>query len=274
MAPRQGNASGASGARVRRRATTDRLRRILPELLTLLLGALLGLFWEELKAVGIAAAVLTLSVLAALAVVSLLMLRRVTDVPPIYNYLYPDIEFPYEVLSRKITYHLRDGELHYSRTIRVLALRDGQSGYLDRFLWTGPEQVMPLVKGHGVNGITAYDKVGVFRYYRVEFNRALRRGEEYEFEVIWPPVDHWAKSRPFVSTSTDEPTHQLIFDLLLPPGTCRDGHAEGEVMRATESVLPLQPVEVLPIADDGRVVWTIDEPKLYHHYRLRWFWSE
>jgi hypothetical protein len=87
--------------------------------------------------------------------------------------------------------------------------------------------------------------------------------------VKWPPIDNWRSASPFVSTSTEEPTHKLVFVLRLPE------HEVGpsvltEVLRGIEATYPFETKE--DNLDGGRFTWTIERPPLYMHYRVRWTW--
>ena len=194
--------------------------------------------------------------------------------PAIYRYDYPKVRFRYEVLSRTIHYRIGpDGVLHYSKTIRVRALQDQLEEFVDRYAWSGHDVDYPQA-GHNAVRIDAIsDRAGMWRYFRVYFGRALQKGEEHEFEVHWPPIVDWMHAQPFASMSTDEPTHHMRFHIQIPPLAVMGRRAVVEKLRAVESVSPFRSEEVT-FDENGSLTYDIVKPNLYHHFRVRWFWSE
>jgi len=188
----------------------------------------------------------------------------------IYRALYPRAYFQYDILNKKIVFRITEQDtLEYSRLYRIKVRRSQLEDFIDRYIWTGGTSPLPI-PGKNVSRIEVLDRVGIWTYVKVSFGRTLERGQEYEFEISWPPITNWRTASPFVSTSTEEPTREINFVLALPArevGT----NLLGEVMRGIESIYPFKTYEFK--MDDGRYTWTIRKPPLYRHYRLRWNWT-
>lgn len=187
----------------------------------------------------------------------------------IYSIRYPRQTYPYEVLKKTLIYEIGDdGVLRFVRRMHIRALRDHVEDYIDRFIWTAGPTSIP-VGNENVTRTERLARAGIWTFFKADFGRSLRRGNEYEFEVRWPPIENWAESSPFVSTSTEEPTHELVFELRLPAGTGKKVLAE--TMRGIEALYPFDCQELE--LDNGRCTWRINRPPLYTHFRLRWNWQ-
>lgn len=183
---------------------------------------------------------------------------------------YPKVKFQYEVLEKKIEYLIGgDGLLHFSRTVTLRALTDQVDSYLDKYVWTGGEAGLP-VPGKGAVETTKILKAGIWTFYATRFPVTLRKGQEHEFRVEWPPISNWRASSPFVSTSTEEPTRSLKFIVQVPAPALGEPWAYWEEMRGIESAHDFDH-DVIK-ADAGRFEWEV-RPSLYRHYRLRWTWA-
>jgi len=201
--------------------------------------------------------------------------------PKIYRYEYPKVTFRYEVLLRSCTYHITpDGELLYSKRIKLRALHNQLDDYVDKVNWSGGNITLPRGDSN-VEGISAVtDRVGMWTFYRVHFGRTLTKGDEIEFNLTWAPIKNWVGSRPFVAMSTDEPTHQLEFHLQIPPsaliksngGTGLGSRVVVEHLRAVESLTPFFSEESV-FDENGHFDRVIPQPKLYRYFKIRWFWS-
>lgn len=181
---------------------------------------------------------------------------------------YPRVWHHFLVLEKKIVWEIRDDEtLHFYRRLRVKALADNLGAYVDKFLWTGDNPTFPRA-GEGVSYVEPEMTAGVWTYYRTHFPRVLRKGEEHEFQVDWY-INDWRTASPFFSTSTEEPTKRLIFEMIAPEDCLAPGGVYFETMRGIEASYPFYTEKKTP--ERGRVVIDI-QPKIYRHYRLRWAW--
>jgi hypothetical protein len=211
---------------------------------------------------------------AVAALIGLAVYGAVTRRPAIYRVDYPRVRFRYEVLSRTINYRIgADGLLHYAKTIRVRALQDQLEEFVDRYAWSGHDLDYPRAGRNAVRIDPMNDRAGMWKYFRVYFGRSLQKGEEHEFEVEWPPISDWMCAQPFASMSTDEPTHRMRFHIQIPPAAVVGNRAVIEKLRAVESVTPFRSEEVT-FDENGSLTYDIPAPSLYHHFRVRWFWSD
>ena len=180
----------------------------------------------------------------------------------------------YEFVIREFRYHINANWcLDYTKHIRLRAGHDGLRGFADRILWTGgdtglPEctsevdcKVRPMLNSHG-----AWD------HFQVDFDDPLRAGQEIEFELSWQGLTNWPNARPFLSTSTDEPTRQIRFDLRIPGELRLDDRATFEMLRSASALEPSH-VERLTFDDSGHLFRQIDGPEPNCHFRINWQWS-
>lgn len=182
---------------------------------------------------------------------------------------YPRVRFPYEIISKTISYRIdHDEVLHFSRTVRIRSRVDGLEAYQDKYLWTGGAAGLPSAGG-GCVKTSQLVKAGIWTFFSTQLDRTLNRGQEHEFTVEWPPLENWRNSSPFVSSSTDEPTRALTFEVDL--GDLKvEGPLIAEQLRSIESPSAFSWSD-LPLKN-GRIEWKISRPRLYRHYRLRWEW--
>lgn len=203
-------------------------------------------------------------VLVFAAIVHALMARMWYKLP-----WYPSVGHHFEILDKTIGYVVReDGVLHFYRRMKVKALADNLNSYIDKFVWTGGAKSLPTA-GDGAVRIEEDITASLWTYYRTVLTHSLRKGQEHEFQVDWFLPD-WRSSRPFFSTSTEEPTKRLSFEMEVPEACLAPGGVYFEVMRGIESSYPFAVTVLHPVR--GRLIHTI-KPKLYRHYRLRWEWA-
>jgi hypothetical protein len=190
----------------------------------------------------------------------------------IHRYHYPRIAFRFEVLSSKVTYWVPDcGPLVYSRRVTVRARQNDLDEYLE--LYPLDARFQP-VAGENVVSVEPIDnRLGERKCFRVLFERPLRKGEVYTFEIVWRSVGEGVPLLPFLSASTDEPTRSLEFEVRIPKAYLARMRAVGRVQRSAESLVAFD-ASVIQADGDGRFGWRIDKPPLYYHYLLHWFLNE
>lgn len=185
------------------------------------------------------------------------------------SYRYPKIRHQFVVLEKRISYKI-DAErgLLFSRTIKLKSKIDGLDRHTDKFLWTGGQASLPAADV-GCVATQEWNRAGVWTFYTTQLDRTLNRGDIHEFTVKWA-LQNWRDSRPFVSSSTDEPTKKIVFELDLTQAQVTSGLI-AEHLRAIEAANPFLSSEYK--LDAGRFTWDVKRPRLYQHYRLRWQWS-
>lgn len=142
--------------------------------------------------------------------------------------------------------------------------------FLDRYIWTGGPTPLPE-GGPKLLRVERLLRVGIWTYIRATFKRPLFRGDIYDFEIRWPSITNWRNSSPFVSTSTEEPTYQLSFELTIPSREIGGTTILAEQLRGIEATFPFRTREI-PFVN-GHCVWTVKRPPLCRHFRLRWEWT-
>lgn len=192
-----------------------------------------------------------------------------------YRCHYPPYDFNFVVLSKHITY-TRDsvGTVTFKRKLKVKALRSGLDGFADRYLWTGGDASLPTVVSGAAAVLKMEDRPGsIWTFFEVSFGRNLNLGEEFEYEVQQVLDDSQIRSRPFFSTSLEEPTRELIMELHLP-ADLNVHRCVTETLRGIESMYPFnsEEQELDSIANGYMLKWRVKSPKLYHHYRVHWRW--
>jgi hypothetical protein len=194
---------------------------------------------------------------------------------PIYDSSYPECDPEFEILERINRYTISDpGEFQYSRRYRVRAMKDRLNSFTDRYIWTGPDADLKPQPGDNVAlvNISHDTTLSEQTWIDIIFERKLNAGDEYEFEVHWPPMPDWPRSRPFLSSSTREPTHRIVFEVTIPQRFRQGRRAWFEVLR-TASDADTFTTDECAFDDSGRLWVVHDLPKLYHCYRVRWQWS-
>ncbi|GAA3453564.1 hypothetical protein [Dactylosporangium matsuzakiense] len=201
--------------------------------------------------------------------------RKALRRSPIYDSSYPPCDPRFEIVRRINRYVVtEDGELHYSRHYRVRAMQDHLVSYADRFKWTGQDKDLKPQPGSNVVhvDINPTPLAGDPTWMTIFFDRSLNTGDEYEFEVCWPAMLDWQHSSPFLSSTTHDPTHRILFEVVIPQRLRRGRQAWLEVLRSVDAPHPFTTTDY-EFDADGRLTIEHDRPKLYHCYRVRWQWS-
>lgn len=173
--------------------------------------------------------------------------------------------------SAKYIYTISDNELDYEQIveIEVQALRDGIESFTNKFWWTGTgEQHLNLLSpGHFLE--MAPIPREAWRYYKVNFGRALQAGESETVAVQQKMKDTGKTHEPILSKVVTEPLGQLILEVH-PPKTrlikkvVQYEHASAFVLHPVSS-------KVIPFdRANWRIRWDIPNPKFGHTYTIRW----
>ena len=180
---------------------------------------------------------------------------------------FPNLDVDFEVVKFEITYQYTDAtHMIYRKRKRLRALRKGLSVYYDKYRWTGTGTVtMTSLKGQPVHQTV---KQGLWQLYEIAFQKSLGKGEEIETEITWQLEDIGRTAVPFISTTIEEPTDFLQFNLVLPPefGVTHVTVEESSQMGSRK------PFESLLIEPDGAGVfrWVEPRPRLLYHYQMKW----
>jgi hypothetical protein len=182
---------------------------------------------------------------------------------------FPPLKFNFAVVERDVTYEYIDKtHMVYKKRVIVKALTSGLDSYRDRYSWTGRGNVA-IRSGIREHEFTKTFRRNIWQFYEIRFQKALKKGEQIETEVIWKLEDTEGVAVPFMSSTIEEPTELLRLNLSLSPSlgvreaTCEISSAIGAKLSPFFS-------EVRPLDRNGKLSWVIKKPKLLYHYEIKW----
>jgi hypothetical protein len=181
---------------------------------------------------------------------------------------FPSLDFDFQILEKDITYEYKDRtHMTYRRKYRIKALKNGLDTYRDKFRWTGRGDIN-IKSGIPEQHVIETVRKNVWQVYEIRLQRTLKKGDIIETEVVWELDDQASRAVPFFSTTIEEPTKLLRFNLSLPIDFgVRE--ATREVSSGIGSGKPFQS-DATPLNKHGEVVWEIKNPKLLYYYEIRW----
>jgi hypothetical protein len=204
---------------------------------------------------GCTAALLLLGVLA--------LARRLNRFRPQFS----NLSCSYRILRTELNYrYLDDVNMTHSKTVKFKTVKPGVSTFPDRYIWTGEGQVLIQCPIRGQE-YRDTGRLSGWNCYEVRLGRTLNKGEECEVELRWTLADTARRAEPFLSTTIREPTDELVMKVTLPRNP---GDAICEVRTHDSVLLPLE-TKQKPFDRNNTAVWTIPNPKLLHHYQMRWY---
>ncbi|TRW81257.1 hypothetical protein FK535_17540 [Mycolicibacterium sp. 018/SC-01/001] len=253
----------------------DLFSRVVNSLITISVSALVGgigaalvFLWRNAVlslAIGIGLAVFGVILVAGWVIMVIYRKKKLMYVS------YPSPGFHAEVVKKTISYSIdENGALTFKREVELKALVDNVANYTDRFLWTGNAASFPR-PGRNVSEVRENKRAGIWTYYDAVLDKVLRRGEKLSISVAWPKIDRAYESRPFVSTSTEEPTDTVIFDVSIPSKYRKNDKLVLEEMRSIESITPFKTTDGEFHEDRYRIEIAA---RPYAHYRISWKWSD
>lgn len=189
-----------------------------------------------------------------------------------YRPTFPALDFDFRIIEKEISYEYKDKtHITYRKRCLLKSLRDNLDVYYDKYHWTGLGRidVKSAIKEHQYRETV---NKNVWRFYEIRLQKSLKRGEEIETELIFDLEDIDNKAVPFLSATIEEPTDLLLMSISLPhslgvrEATCESSTGIG----ARRPFLS----KTVPIDRNGQVKWSIKEPRLLHHYEVRWSFPE
>ena len=160
-------------------------------------------------------------------------------------------------------------KLIHRRRYKIKALKNGLDSYKERFLWTGGEYEMRNLKPN--QQLLQLGNENLFKIYEVKFNRTLKKGDVVEVELEWTLYDKNKTAVPFVSSPIKEPTELLIINVAFP-NEFNMKEVECEISYSHGSKIPIE-YSKKELVNNG-YSWKVENPKLMHHYEVRWFFKE
>ena len=190
-------------------------------------------------------------------------------------YGYPNMcrKTQYTFISKTFKYYRRsdDDSLDASRILEVKSNVNGLDRIKERFLWTGDSDANFPKRGKNVISIHPEESIGIWKYFSVNFNQVISKGNTLKVAYKWPRIKNCTSSSPFVSTDTEYETKKLVFEVNLGKE-----YANHELMleeyRSIESECPIS-VTCVQFDDVGGYKWEIEKPKRYRYFRMRWTWN-
>lgn len=190
------------------------------------------------------------------------------------SYYYPNskIRSNYDVINKSLYYQVNDNnELTFFRSMTIKSNIDNLQMIYDKFIWTGTGIANIPTPGLHIQEIKESNRIGIWKYFQIIFDSPISKGEELEIRYEWPVISNCNTSSPFFSTSTEEPTKEIKMILKLGRK-----YSEREIIleeyRAIEGDNPISKKRV-NLDQCGDYIWTIDKPKRFRYYRIRWEWS-
>lgn len=167
------------------------------------------------------------------------------------------------VLEKEFTHeYLEKEKIKHTRRWKLRAVRDGVSSFTDKFFWTGHTYTFrSTIDEHRV--ISAGNR-NLFDIYIYQFDRVLKNGQEISIEVEWILE---GKHKHFVSTPIEEPTDLLIMKIIFP----HEWNITKVLLDESGTLASKVPDSQKEVAlERGMYKWAISNPKLLHHYEIKW----
>lgn len=192
-----------------------------------------------------------------------------------YNsYYYPGSKIKSQYYEEKkiIRYTISSNKLLYSRELDIVSNINGLDCISDKYIWTGGD-VKDLPKGVlGINTIEQQMNIGIWKYFRIEFDEKLPKKKKKTIKYQWPDIDDYEKSAPFFSAQTDVPCKKIEFQIDLGEKYANK-RAIFEEMRGTEGGTPLERQELV-FDKHGEIKHVVHHPKRFRYYSIRWSWND
>ena len=182
------------------------------------------------------------------------------------------IPVEYHVVNKTLRYLVsEDGTLDIRRQYTICPNVSRFRFMSDQFIWTGAENRDALpVPIKGIDRIAPGEQNRViWNRFDIFFDPPLQKGQQHTFEYGWHKAGIISDSAPFISTSTDETTSEITFEIELG-----DAYADHivffEEFRAIEAMNTIS-YESYSFDEHGRFQLSLN-PKMFRHYRVRWNW--
>lgn len=205
-----------------------------------------------------------------------------------YHYSWLKIKPKYEIVRNEVIYKVEkgrikitDGEgkkrrvadykLNFSQIKRIKCLlSQGLDRITCKYMWTGKSSVnLPSsTNGNQIREIS--NKKGSWKFYDIVFDQTILRGKDKEIICTYPVINDCKSSSPFVSTTTDEPTRELIFKIDLGE-EYKFKNMVLEEVRSNESNYVLESKN-LNLDENGKLEYIIRKPKRFRTYVIHWSW--
>lgn len=188
-----------------------------------------------------------------------------------YCYPWSKIRSNYIIENKHIKYTAKNSNAHYSRELTVKCQTNHLDSILDKYIWTGKVEPWPLRPVRNIKELKMEARIGVWKYFRVVFDHIINKGDTITVGYEWPNIIDCKSSSPFFSTTTEEPTKNIIMSLNL--GSSYSGATIYlEEYRSMGSDYQIKVVQE-KLDDNGYYQWNIRKPKRFRYYLIRWAWN-
>lgn len=184
---------------------------------------------------------------------------------------FPKIRFDFKIRQKVVTYEFTDRyNITFTKKVCLTVLKNDSNRYLDKYKWSGegPIYVKSNRQGQEINQIKEPHS---WDFYYIEFGRHLKRNENIDTEIVWQLTDVKCKAKPSFSCTIEEPTDELIMNLIIPNNLGVTG-VVCDVSPHAGAKTPFHS-QVRSFERDI-ITWKISKPKLLYHYELRWVFPE
>lgn len=177
----------------------------------------------------------------------------------------------YEVLDYEVTLELQNDSgtrATVKKRKRIRYLQNGVIAYTDH-AWGDGKTLLDYKCTPGV-AVDRYH-AGYKTYILLSLREVKNRGDEDEFNIQWKIQDGFLKPDGFWDTDISNRTRQVKVNIIFPKSRPPHRFVLEESNRRKTYVLGSEAKRELP---DGRwlVSWQKENPRLYEHYLLRWWW--
>jgi len=151
------------------------------------------------------------------------------------------------------------------------ALKDNLNRVERRYRWTGKgnEDIRCTIPGQTF--VKTVER-NIWQFYDIVFETAIKKNHKIEVEVLYDLEDSEHKAKPFLGTTIEEPTKLLCLKVKLPVSF----GVKTAIVEVTTHLGASKPLESkkLEFDRDGLVKYLEYNPRLLHHYELKWLQPE
>lgn len=164
----------------------------------------------------------------------------------------------------------KDFILHFSNKREIKCCADHLQTLPGKYLWTGSKDAsLPIQRAHmQIKEIEA--KKGFWTMYNIVLDDCMLKGDVRTINNAFPDISDCKSSRPFVASSTEEPTKALTFNIDLGKDYSNKSVVV-ETFRSSDSFYPLTS-EKFCFDEDGKFTYTKNKPKRFRYYVISWNW--
>lgn len=199
------------------------------------------------------------------AIISVILFRKFTPIITVYK----SIEGDYKILKDELYYeYLSKNEMIFRKKTQIKTLKKDISKYNGKYLWTGCGEIKATCETPEY----MYQEMGrndVYVWYEVLFGKYMNKKEVADFQLKWELKDLHEKAIPILSAFIIEPIKQISLNLNLP----LDFNVKQVICEEFDSVTTNNKAPMKTFTkelSEGKIEWTIDRPKLFHRYSIRW----